>query len=191
MVTTTISDVDVPNFCGIASLGLNNSFSIRIENPTFNVSTRKGKTMAGEIIRQGDPTSHGGIVLEGSPLDICHGKPISFIGHQVLCPKCKGKFPIIEGAPVTTFYGKGVALAGMKTACGAILIATQLLDTVEYAGGDHSGEGTEQRARSDSSHTTSSNENPSGTSGAAASDIQEEHTYKLIDSNGSPVSTAI
>ncbi|GGY76989.1 PAAR domain-containing protein [Pseudoduganella plicata] len=91
--------------------------------------------MAGEIIRLGDPTSHGGTVLEGSPTDICFGKPIAFIGHKTYCPKCKGTFPISEGAMTTTFYGKGVALAGMKTACGAVLIATQFTDTVEYSGG--------------------------------------------------------
>lgn len=92
--------------------------------------------MAGEIIRLGDKTSHGGIVLEGSPSDICMGKPIAFIGHKVQCPKCKGVFPIVEGAPTTTFYGKGVALAGMRTACGAVLIASQLTDTVECGGGE-------------------------------------------------------
>ena len=85
-----------------------------------------GIEMAGEIIRLGDPTSHGGKVIEGSPADICHGKPIALVGHRTFCPQCKGIFPIIEGAPTTTFYGKGVALAGMKTACGAVLIATQL-----------------------------------------------------------------
>lgn len=88
-----------------------------------------------EIIRMGDPTSHGGKVLEGSITDICHGKPISFIGHKVSCPKCKGIFPIIEGVQTTTFYGKGVAVAGMKTACGATLIATQFTDTVEWSTG--------------------------------------------------------
>jgi uncharacterized Zn-binding protein involved in type VI secretion len=91
--------------------------------------------VAGEIIRQGDPTSHGGTVLEGSLTDICHGKPIASIGHKVMCPKCGGEFPIIEGVLTTTFYGKGVAIAGMKTACGASLIPTQFTDTVEYAGG--------------------------------------------------------
>ena len=89
--------------------------------------------MAGEIIRLGDPTSHGGRVLEGSQLDICHGKPISYIGHQTWCPLCKGHFAIIEGSMLASFYGKGVALAGMKTACGATLIATQFTDTVEWS----------------------------------------------------------
>jgi uncharacterized Zn-binding protein involved in type VI secretion len=94
--------------------------------------------MAGEIIRQGDSTSHGGTVLEGSMTDICHGKPIAYIGHKVSCPKCKGTYPIVEGVPTTTFYGQGVALAGMKTACGAVLIATQFTDTVKFAGGGQS-----------------------------------------------------
>jgi uncharacterized Zn-binding protein involved in type VI secretion len=85
--------------------------------------------MVGEIIRQGDPTSHHGVVLEGSLTDICMGKPIAFIGHKVHCPKCKGDFPIVEGVLTTTFYGKGVAVAGMKTSCGAVLIATQFTDS--------------------------------------------------------------
>ena len=94
--------------------------------------------MAGEIIRVGDPTSHGGTVLEGSLTDICHGKPIASIGHKVMCPKCGGVFPIVEGVVTTTFYGKGVAIAGMKTSCGASLIPTQFTDTVEYASGSAS-----------------------------------------------------
>ena len=95
--------------------------------------------MAGEIIRQGDPTSHGGTVLEGSLSDICHGKPIAFIGHKVKCPECKGTFAIVEGAMTTTFYGKGVALAGMKTACGAVLVATQFTDVVEIGSAGEGG----------------------------------------------------
>lgn len=91
--------------------------------------------MSGEIIRLGDRTSHGGVVIEGSATDICMGKPISFIGHKVFCPLCKGAFPIVEGASNATFYGKGVALAGMHTACGAVLIATQFTDRVHNGRG--------------------------------------------------------
>ena len=71
--------------------------------------------------------------------DICHGKPIAYIGHKVSCPKCKGTFPIIEGVMTTTFYGKGVAIAGMKTSCGATLVATQFTDIVEMGGGASAG----------------------------------------------------
>jgi uncharacterized Zn-binding protein involved in type VI secretion len=95
--------------------------------------------MAGEIIRKGDSTSHGGVVLEGSLTDICMGQPIAFVGHKVQCPQCKGVFPIAEGVLTTTFYGKGVAVAGMKTACGAVLIATQFTDTVEWSSGAGAG----------------------------------------------------
>jgi uncharacterized Zn-binding protein involved in type VI secretion len=91
--------------------------------------------MAGEIIRKGDPTSHGGTVLEGSVTDICMGQPIACINHKVYCPLCKGTFPIVEGITTTTFYGKGVAVAGMKTACGAVLIATQFTDSVDWSSG--------------------------------------------------------
>lgn len=90
------------------------------------------------IIRQGDRTSHGGTVIEGSQFDICMGKPIAFIGHKTTCPKCKGTYPIVEGAGTTSFYGKGVALEGMKTACGAALIAGQFTDTVECGSGNSS-----------------------------------------------------
>jgi len=91
--------------------------------------------MAGEIIRMGDSTSHGGKVLEGSQTDLCHGKPIAFIGHKVSCPKCRGTPTIVEGVQTTTIFGKGVALAGMKTSCGATLIASQFTDVVLPGGG--------------------------------------------------------
>lgn len=39
--------------------------------------------MAAEIIRIGDPTSHGGSVVEGSMADICRGKPIAFVGDPI------------------------------------------------------------------------------------------------------------
>lgn len=107
--------------------------------------------MAGEIIRLGDSTSHGGKVLEGSPVDICMGKPIAYVGHKVQCFKCKGTFPIVEGAVTTTFYGKGVALAGMHTACGAVLIASQFTDIVEYGGGSSSTGNTAKTSSASSS----------------------------------------
>jgi uncharacterized Zn-binding protein involved in type VI secretion len=103
--------------------------------------------MAGEIIRKGDPTSHGGVVLEGSTTDICMGQPIAYIGHKVQCPKCKGIFPIAEGVLTTILYGRGVAVAGMKTACGAVLIPTQFTDTVEWSSGD-TGAGSSKGATS-------------------------------------------
>jgi uncharacterized Zn-binding protein involved in type VI secretion len=101
-----------------------------------------GGHVAGEIIRLGDRTSHNGTVIEGSQTDICMGKPIAYIGHKVHCPKCKGDYPIVEGVMTTTFYGKGVAVAGMKTSCGATLIAGQFTDIVEWGGGSSISKGT-------------------------------------------------
>lgn len=136
--------------------------------------------MAGEIIRLGDRTSHGGVVIEGSPTDICMGKPIAFVGHKVQCPKCKGVFPIVEGAPVTTFYGKGVALAGMRTACGAMLIASQFTDIVECGGGS-AGAGQKSDASTSSSTLRAAKAAPSDTS-------RFDDKFVLVDAEtGSPL----
>ncbi|MCS7562582.1 PAAR domain-containing protein [Pseudomonas aeruginosa] len=77
-----------------------------------------------EIIRKGDRTDHGGSVLEGFPQTDLNGSPMAGVGHQVSCPRCKGVFPIVEGSPVYKVDGTPVALHGMKTACGASLIAS-------------------------------------------------------------------
>jgi uncharacterized Zn-binding protein involved in type VI secretion len=134
-----------------------------------------------EIIRQGEPTSHGGKVLEGSLSDICMGKPIAFVGHKVLCPKCKGIFPIAEGAPTTTFYGKGVALAGMKTACGATLIATQFTDTVEYGGGGCSAASKSKALDPAETSGASAQALHSMTTSAAVASQQFNEKFMLID----------
>lgn len=146
--------------------------------------------MAGEIIRQGDPTSHGGKVLEGSAFDLCYGKPISFIGHKVFYPKCKGVFPIIEGVLTTTFYGKGVAIAGMKTGCGAQLIPTQFNAIVEYDGGEASSKASPRNA---TQNYSVQDENEGGRAEKAGSkskepeNVNEESFYSLVDSEGNSV----
>lgn len=137
--------------------------------------------MAGEIIRLGDPTSHGGRVIEGSPSDICHGKPIAFMGHQVVCPQCKGTFPIIEGVGTTTFYGRGVAIAGMKTACGAVLIATQMTDTVEWGRGIPD---SRSIALGSSRAQTPAAADEGATLNEPISPIVEEHFYALVGDDG-------
>ncbi|GGU83482.1 hypothetical protein GCM10009504_44850 [Pseudomonas laurentiana] len=77
-----------------------------------------------DIIRLGDTTNHGGAVLEAFTHTNLNGKPIAGIGHNVSCPLCKGIFPIVEGSSIYTVEGVPVALNGMKTACGASLIAS-------------------------------------------------------------------
>lgn len=127
--------------------------------------------MAGEIIRMGDRTSHGGIVVEGSQSDICHGKPIAYRGHKTFCPQCKGAFPIIEGASSLTFYGMGVALAGMKTACGASLIASQFTDRVTVTGNR-------------SGRSTNSSNEPAVKSAASAQQVTYDLVFKVLGLSG-------
>jgi uncharacterized Zn-binding protein involved in type VI secretion len=148
--------------------------------------------MAGEIIRKGDSTSHGGVVLEGSLTDICHGKPIAYIGHKTHCPKCKGDFPIVEGVLTTSFYGKGVASAGMKTSCGATLIAGQFTDTVEWGGGSSVNPGRQRNSDVVASTSMSRAMLRSGQESSQnySSDDNEtivEQYYALINEHGVPV----
>lgn len=77
------------------------------------------------MIRQGDTTSHGGTVLEGFPVYLVEGRAVSALGHKVACPLCKGVFPIAQGNPTHLFNNVPLAYEGMKTACGASLIASQ------------------------------------------------------------------
>ncbi len=51
--------------------------------------------MARSMICVGDTTTHGGRVLEGTATATIDGKPIAGVGHRVLCPQCKGVFPIL------------------------------------------------------------------------------------------------
>lgn len=145
--------------------------------------------MTGEIIRAGDKTSHGGTVVEGSQTDICMGKPIAFVGHMTYCPKCKGNFPIIEGVMTTTFYGKGVAVDGMKTACGAVLLASQSTDIVQWS----SGSDTPHRVAETYLAPTSDQHSPSNVSSSATvseqgeDGIETERYFSLVDGNNNPI----
>jgi uncharacterized Zn-binding protein involved in type VI secretion len=77
-----------------------------------------------DIIRLGDLTTHGGVVLQAFSHTDLNGKPIAGVGHNVSCPLCKGIFPIAEGSSTYAVDGIPVALDGMKTACGAALFAS-------------------------------------------------------------------
>lgn len=77
-----------------------------------------------DIIRLGDLTTHGGVVIQAFAHTDLNGKPVAGVGHNVSCPLCKGIFPIVEGSRVYAVDGTPVALDGMKTACGAALIAS-------------------------------------------------------------------
>ena len=80
--------------------------------------------MAGPLIRLGDKTSHGGVVIEASPHSDSGGIGIARIGDKTVCPK-HGPVPIISGDMTSIVDGKPAARHGVKTACGASLIASQ------------------------------------------------------------------
>ena len=70
-----------------------------------------------------DSTDHGGRVLEGYATMSHDGHRVAGKGHRVFCPQCNGIFPIVESTQ--SFLGYAPALDGMRTACGARLIASQ------------------------------------------------------------------
>jgi uncharacterized Zn-binding protein involved in type VI secretion len=82
--------------------------------------------MAGPLIRLGDKTSHGGVVIEASPHSDSGGIGIARMGDKTSCPiKGHGSVPIVSGDVTMIVDGKPAARHGDKTACGAVLIAGQ------------------------------------------------------------------
>lgn len=70
------------------------------------------------IARLGDPGSHGGGVITGSPTGKADGRPIARVGDTYACP-VHGPNPIIEGSGRFRLDGSPVARQGDRTACGA------------------------------------------------------------------------
>lgn len=93
------------------------------------------------FIVQGDVTSHGGKVLMGSPFSDCDGKPIARVGDMCSCPLCKGVFPIAQGDQSNIIDGAPVAYHGCKTACGAMLISSQIRTLTQPSSGSAPGAG--------------------------------------------------
>ena len=77
------------------------------------------------IVRQGDSTSHGGVVREGFSTVRLFGQQVAGIGHRGYCPACRTEFVIAGGSHRARFMGVQVALEGMSTSCGAVLNASQ------------------------------------------------------------------
>lgn len=81
--------------------------------------------MALAVVRLGDKTSHGGVVISASPMHTVRGIGIARVGDMVSCPQSgHGTNKIIEGSPVFSIGGRKVALHGHKCACGCVLIAS-------------------------------------------------------------------
>lgn len=78
------------------------------------------------VIRIGDPTSHGGKVINSSAQHVrVAGRPVALIGDKCTCPMTGHQnCVIVSGSSSHTVNGKAVAYEGDKTSCGATLIST-------------------------------------------------------------------
>lgn len=78
------------------------------------------------VIRLGDPTSHGGKVVDCCSTNVkAAGKPLAVVGDRVLCPiQGHVNCTITTGNARHRINGKAVAYAGDKTSCGAVLLST-------------------------------------------------------------------
>lgn len=78
------------------------------------------------VIRVGDPTTHGGKVIKTSVPNVkVSGKPVALIGDRCMCPMTGHQnCVIVSGNSKHTVNGKAVAYHGDKTSCGATLIST-------------------------------------------------------------------
>jgi uncharacterized Zn-binding protein involved in type VI secretion len=91
--------------------------------------------MSRPFIVIGDPTDHGGVVVGASGTTDTHGKRIARVGDQVTCPKKgHGTTVIVTGDPTMIIDGMPAARHGDKCACGATLIASQVVSTTSDGG---------------------------------------------------------
>jgi uncharacterized Zn-binding protein involved in type VI secretion len=84
------------------------------------------RTIMPQVIRLGDPTSHGGKVISASASDyLVDGIAVVCVGDLCSCPiPGHGVTNVVEGDADYIVEGKAVALAGHMTGCGAALIST-------------------------------------------------------------------
>ena len=71
--------------------------------------------------RIGDRSSHGGVIITGSPNVIDEGQRSARIGDLHVCP-IHGITPIITGSPKTVVNNRKNARVTSVCACGAVII---------------------------------------------------------------------
>ena len=78
------------------------------------------------VIRLGDPTSHGGKVIDCCAANFkAAGRPMAVVGDKVSCPiQGHVNCTIATGNARHRINGKAVAYVGDKTSCGAELQST-------------------------------------------------------------------
>lgn len=78
------------------------------------------------VVRLGDPTSHGGKVISTSASHITvDGVAVVLVGDKCICPiKGHNNCKVVSGNASHTVEGVAVAYDGDTTSCGAKLIST-------------------------------------------------------------------
>lgn len=114
-------------------------------------------------------------MVEASQVTFTHNKPIARVGDKVTCPiPGHGTTVIVEGDPTMILDGKPVARHGDKCACGAVLISSQVVSSIDSGGGSAS--------RSSSPNATASAPSTATTAKSASASSQtdqEEHDHRF------------
>ncbi|WP_211467332.1 PAAR domain-containing protein [Collimonas silvisoli] len=76
------------------------------------------------VIRLGDKTDHGGVVIGASATTKVMGIGVARERDMTHCPKCKGDFSILPKGDGLREEGRLVAHDDDETACGAKLISS-------------------------------------------------------------------
>jgi uncharacterized Zn-binding protein involved in type VI secretion len=135
--------------------------------------------MSQYVIVVGDKTSHGGVVISGTPETTIDGKPVARIGDKVTCP-CNGHggvTVIVSGDPTWIVDGQPVARHGDKAACGATLLSSQVRVSDGGSGSNSSGLNAANGAASDPGQSP-------GASNAATAVFAYDEQVKLAISGG-------
>jgi len=81
--------------------------------------------MGRNVVRLGDPTTHGGKVISASSTTIVEGKTVALVGDLVVCPiQGHGVNKIIEGSKTCYSDGKPVVIDNCLCACGCKVLST-------------------------------------------------------------------
>lgn len=112
------------------------------------------------------------------------------------CPKCSGNIVIVEGAVNATMMGIRIAVEGMKTSCGATLIASQITDTIEYGSGAAPAASTARQASATAALVGAAGGVALGAPKLAAAPLadhvdKQTHPYdeqvRVLDEDGQPI----
>ncbi|MCD5995068.1 PAAR domain-containing protein [Pseudomonas sp. CDFA 602] len=84
------------------------------------------------IVREGDPTTSGGLVLIASASEVIDLRRVARMGDPVWCPACKSVGFIAEGNPTYIDDLVAVATHGHQVQCGCKPGSNRLTASQEY-----------------------------------------------------------